>query len=194
MFPVFPPEKPYPLIVVISHRGSMLLTDPARQGAALTAFLSSLGAALVVALVYRRELARYLANERAWAYYAAAHLFLALCGGADYDRFALWLAPPILIGLACSEAVRRISPSAWAALAIVHAISMNLMIPWYSSEAFFDSRNAALARGSAYGCISVGVIALVVVTLSILRHDRLRTQRASLVSRGSPSSPSISPG
>jgi hypothetical protein len=159
--PVFPPTAPFDAIGLLVAWQNMFLSEANRQGRVILGYVNSLGLIVLAAALGARTLWRFLVAQPAWSYYLAITVLLSVLGGGDVDRFATWLVP---LGVCVfAQAGKTDSPRGghfWLHWLALHAVSMQLFIPWTTSEPFFVSRWAAHAPLEHYRWVTWSALAL----------------------------------
>ena len=90
--------------------------------------------------------------------YLASVLGVALIGGGDYDRFALWLSPVVLVLAARSVGALFLSRVALVAISVAHAVSTRSFQAWGTSE--HEYRESVVALMSTDAAFSLGLLVL----------------------------------
>jgi hypothetical protein len=161
IFPVFLPLTPDPGLTPFLNFGWNFASMPGRQGVVAMGYLNARGLVLMLALYRGKHVAKFLTTHYEWLFYVVASLAMSIVVGVDVDRFALWLAPALIVASLDPEpAVEAGTVRLWAYLLFVHAASMELFLPWYPDRAFSDALCAPYARGEAYAAMTIGAAAL----------------------------------
>ena len=167
-FPVFPVQVPG--AGVLQYAGAHVwsfVSSPKTQGVFVLGYLNSLGLVLVLALYRGAHVAGFLRTHYEWLYYVAIMIVLSIVLGVDVDRYALWVAPGLIV--ASLDPAPRVDAAAarlWGYLLLVHAVSMELFLPWFPDRTFTNGLNAAHAPQNAYAAMTIATWALLAALLA----------------------------
>ena len=171
--PVFLPlydTGPWPML---ASWGRRFLLDPGWREVSFLAYCNSLGALLILALLSWRGVARFLGEHYEWAYYVGANAVLSIVGGADVDRYAVWLAPVAIFALLSLDFSRPgPPPRIWLYWFALQAAAMEFFLPWFPDEAFSRSRCAAYATGTQLTYVTVFSWALIATVVAMQLGDQ----------------------
>jgi hypothetical protein len=170
-FPIFPVQVlSVGLLEYLGAHAWSFVSSPKTQGVFAIGYLNSLGLVVVLALYRAGHVARFLRVHYEWLYFAVTMIAMSIVLGVDVDRYALCLAPALIV--ASLDPVPRVDGSAarlWVYLLLVHAASMELFLPWYPDRAFTNSLTAAHAQRDAYAALTMASLALL-SSLVAVRH------------------------
>ena len=128
--PVFQPDGEATWLVA-GRAAKRFLMDPEQQTRFVLADLNSLGLLVVLTAYSWRKVWTSSRRSYEWAYFAAASLGIAVIGGADFDRFAVWLAPCLIFSLlAVSFPLEGGASRLWIYWLVLQAVAMEFFLPW----------------------------------------------------------------
>lgn len=116
-----------------------------RQWRYMAAPILTLGLLQVLPLIRPLALTRFALGHLEWPYYVGVTLAMSVVGGGDYDRFALWLAPALLvIGFRIGPSRGWVAFVAWPVLTMLHFSLSGFFEPLGTSESAYRESTAAL--------------------------------------------------
>jgi hypothetical protein len=182
IFPLFPLQVPSTgLLTYVRAHAWTFVSSPRAQGVFGLGYLNSLGMVVVLALYRAGHVARFLRVHYEWLYYVAATIVMSIVLGVDVDRYAFWLAPALIVAsLDPGPHVDAPAARRWVCLLLVHAVSMELFLPWYPERAFTNGLSAAYAQPDAYAAMTIATAALLasLVAAGYLGRSRPRREGA----------------
>jgi len=145
---------------------------PGRQQMFVLASINALGILAILPVLQLRSTVGFLWRSYEWLYLAAASLLLSAVVGADYDRFAMWSLPVVIVLLAESGALARIGGKAILFLLAGHLVASELLFPWASTEHFMLTRFAAHPVDESFRQMSIACWAIAAYTVLVWARAR----------------------